>query len=308
MSDELNTTPPIAEEDFIKVGSEIGEEKPKNDAPPSLENSYSSRRQHRRNRFACVFLGMMVAVPLTCCSCLIACLAIFGAFEANAHRNRITREETYTMGFDSGDDITIEIHNEVGATVVRGEDNLDEIEIVAEFSATGITKTRAQENVDAMQVETRREDGRYIIETLQNEGGNFDNSSVNLEIRVPQHLNLMVTNEVGAIEVKDVEINNIMTLSNDIGRIKFEGRLGEEGDYRITSSIGEIEVELDDPQNMRIEARSEVGSVEVGLDLSPRQETEDGVSRSIVGILGDDDDPDATLTVQSEVGRISVKD
>lgn len=267
----------------------------------------TSRSSNRVFVWAC---ASMVAVVVMCC-CGVPTLVIGGgAFLAGvANANEVSRRDTETLDIGEGI-VNLEVTNRVGETRIRGEEDLDEIEIEIVRRATGLTDSRAQNAFAQMTVEVRRDEDRYIIEVADYDDslGFLEHRSIDLLITVPTHLNMTVTNNVGAMSVRDVEIVDALELINEVGSIEFTGKIGPEGTHRIKNNVGSVEVRVTGESSFRLDASANVGSVDSNLALRDEAATQEDVGNSLTGVYGENADPAATLTITTDVGGIDLRD
>lgn len=241
-----------------------------------------------------------------CCLFPLGILAGGAALAGIAESNEVTDTSTEVLAVES-ETVNLEVTNEVGGITIRGDDEADEIEVEIIKRANGLSEQRARDLLDEIEVNVSRDGDQYIITVDQPDGGAFmENHSVDLRITVPDRLNMDVTGNVGTISVEDVEIINALTLSNDVGAIEFEGQIGPDGTHSITNDVGAIEIELTGESGFSLDAKADVGGIDNQLDLENREQpVSDGPGQTLAGQYGEGD---ASLTITSNVGGITLKD
>jgi hypothetical protein len=288
-SEELDT--PVYAEDKPKRGIQSG-------MPPAGK---------KVKPLTCGCIALIVAVSVFCCAIPAA---VFGAGVAASvvkDRNTVREERTEYLEVSREGQVNLVVENVVGETRIRG-DEVDQIEVEIELKSSAFTKERAQEALDNIEVNVRREGTRYLVTVIDHNGDDhfLGDRSVELLITVPRELNITATNDVGALSVKDVEIINELQLTNSVGEIVFEGKIEAEGIYRITNDVGSVQVKLDSGSRLRLDARADVGGIDSRVELAQERDRRDVTSQHLTGIFGDDENPEATLTIITNVGGIEI--
>lgn len=254
----------------------------------------------------CMIFGC--AMVFLCCFSTFGIFAGFAAIGATVEANEQTKTENETLEIET-DDVNLVVENTVGDITIRGSRSIDEIEVELKMSATGLSKGRAKEKLDEIDYAVRRDGDRYIITVADNnnDGFNWGETFVYMTITVPEELNVHVTGDVGNIDLSDLIIRDEMSVAVDVGEVKFEGQIGPEGDHSITTNVGKIKVEVTKDSHFKLDARTDVGEIKADLNLRNEDETQDVVSNGLSGNYGDDD-PEATLTLVTDVGEIEISD
>jgi hypothetical protein len=296
---------------------EESEEKPKNQydpMPPKPKNDLASPlppvQERKRNRLTCGCISCVVSCALACCILPVIVLAIFLGLVAVARGNTITDQRTETLAISDMDTINLVVSNTTGLISIRGEDDIDEIQVEITRKGQGLSGDRSQELLDSIVVDVRQDGDQYILEVSDSEGGfpEIDEATADLRITVPRRLNIDATNEEGGITIRGVEIADSLMLENDVGGIEFQGRIGPEGTHEIRSDVGGVSMDIDRASSFSLDARADVGGIDVALDLENSDILRDGPSGRVTGIYGEDENPDATLLVIVSVGGIEIHD
>lgn len=266
-----------------------------------------------RPRNNSVFRGCML---LGCAVMFLCCFSVFGlsagvaALGATVDANEQKVVKTERLAVDS-DDVNLVVENYVGNIKINGSRSADDIEVKLELKATGMTEDRAKERLDHITYEVERDGDTYrVLAEESDETGFWDkigNSSVNITITVPEELNITVTNDVGGIDINNVIVRDQLDLTTDVGEVSFSGQIGPKGEHSITTSVGAIEVRVTRDSSFHLEASSDVGDVQTDLDLTNDRSNQEVVSQQVEGDYGSEN-PQATLTLVSDVGEIKIRD
>jgi hypothetical protein len=109
---------------------------------------------------------------------------------------------------------------------------------------------------------------------------------------------------VGRVQVEDVEVIDSLVITTDVAEIDYDGPLTEGAVYRLESDVGSITMDIPDDSSFRIDASSDLGTVDV--DFPVVGETTQGfTNKRVQGTVGED--PQAELILRSSVGAISVR-
>jgi hypothetical protein len=190
--------------------------------------------------------------------------------------------------------------------------------------ATGATVADAQRMLDNMQVKIDQSgDKVWVRVSGQFTGSNSGRSpAVDLTITVPQETTLTANMGVGRLqvngtagdatinaEVGDVVLSDVMPaaklfVKTRVSSVDFSGALAPDGKYEITTDIGKIALRLPATSAFIIDARSDIGDVNVGFPVSGTANREALVGKQVQGEVGEN--PTTSLTMHSRVGEISV--
>jgi hypothetical protein len=191
--------------------------------------------------------------------------------------------------------------------------------------AWAATSSRAQQTLDDIQVDIRQSGSRVEIEVsgLERMGGARNAPRVDLTITVPEQTTLSVDAKVGAVsvtgtrgdatikaDVGDVVLRDVipagqLTVESRVASIVLTGALAAGANYELTSDIGRISMELPSDSSFVIDARSDIGNVNIDFPVSGRSDREGIVGKEVRGEVGDS--PSSRLTLRSRVGDISVR-
>lgn len=291
------------------------EEKPKrkyadDDITGAPDDVKPARR--RGARWPCFVLVGCLISPCVCCALAVCGLAMgVGSIAAVFDHNKVTasHSDTFTVAEDTT--LTLEVDNRVGSiTVERG----NEAQVVVEYKKTayGFSRSAAQKELDRITVDVDQPtDSRLVVavDTGRDEDSWFARaSSVDLTIRVPEHVTLDLENNVGSIHINGVTVH-ALSVVNNTGEITFNGELAQgvtDPPLRLETNVGSLQVRLPRGANLEIDARSDVGSVTVCNDfdhISRNNTTSDSVGGHTQATLGSGG---PVMTLQVDVGEIDV--
>ncbi|MCL4879818.1 MAG: DUF4097 family beta strand repeat protein [Anaerolineae bacterium] len=255
----------------------------------------------------CLLLGC-AAMFLCCFSAfgLGAGVAALGA-TVDANEQKAVKNERLVI---NSDEVNLVVENYVGKVKISGSRSAEDIQVTLELKATGMTEDRARTRLDSIRYEVERDGDTYRVWAREDENTGFwdkiGNSSVDMTINVPEELNITVTSNVGEIDINNVIIRDKLDVTTEVGGVKFSGQIGPEGDHSITTNVGAVKVRVTRDSSFRLDAKSNVGDVNADLDLNNEQNSQEVVSRQVSGDYGND--PEATLTIISDVGEIEIRD
>jgi|GEM_PF-4461620 len=283
-------------------------EKPKNDQAddlPTYTNETPKPKRSARNPIL-IACGLFMGVIMMCC--ILPVILIGGGLAvAGAALDEVNDEYIETLDIDDEDNVTLDININVGAVEINGRGDTDEIRVSVYREATAFNTDRAQELLDSIAVNIYRDGDRYVIESnTADDNGFMENSRVQLEIEVPETLNIVATSEVGAIDIDNVIIDNRLEVESNVGSFSFDGTIAGEGIYEIRANVGSVEMRFDDDSSFFIDVQTEVGAIDNGMDLQDVSMERNGPSNTLIGTYGED--PESTLRIFSDVGAVELKD
>jgi DUF4097 and DUF4098 domain-containing protein YvlB len=267
-------------------------------------------------------------LPVTCCSLVLACLGVTAALSYVADQNEVTAERTETFSLQGTESPSLSINNEVGAIIVEAAPGQDSIRVEIFQQATGLTKNEAQGRLDDIQVEIWQEGDNFHLDIDNPDNpAMFSNSYTNLSVFLPPGvgLNIMtnlgrvelldlsegpsinISTNVGSVEAENVSAQEAINITTNVGSIDWQGPIrGAAHNFRTTT--GRISVEVEEGSAFSLTAQSEVGEMQVDLELSNRQTSGQNVGGRVGGVYGPDQEPAGTLNLNTDVGAIEVQD
>ncbi|MCZ7541109.1 MAG: DUF4097 family beta strand repeat-containing protein [Anaerolineae bacterium] len=226
----------------------------------------------------------------------------------------------------SGGPVTLDLTGGVGEITVRAGDDPDQVVVEYVKTAYGQTKDEAQTELAAMTLVIGQEAEAVTINSVQPARENQTRANtVDLAITVPREVGLRLANNVGDVQVRgvqlgegstvmvglgrarllDVETLSGLKVSGDVGDVEFEGTLGAQGSYEVTTNVGAVTVRVGGALSARVDAETSVGVVKIeGISLRDATSTDGLTSASVNGIAGDGG---ATLSVRSNIGDVTIR-
>lgn len=154
-------------------------------------------------------------------------------------------------------------------------------------------------------------------------GLNFVNlSSVNLDITVPDNMNLDLHTSLGDINIEgfqgqitaqssagdvtvtDVNLSGSGELQSSAGNVDFSGTFADNANYTLHTSAGNVDANFDPQDNVHIDARTSAGDID--SDLPAVQVRDDGpVNKEAHGDLGNSQNQ-ATVSLETSAGNVDI--
>ena len=267
----------------------------------------------RRRRWPYYLLAGCFLVPCLCCALPICLLAVTGAgFAAALSNSEVTQSHTETVALTSDAVPTLTVSNPVGAVTIRpGNDK----EVVVEYTkkAYGLTKGRATAELDNIKVDVQQPADNQVKVTVSTDRQKktlftFANQ-VKLTVTVPEKVYLAITNNVGSIDIHNIDATGL-ELKNNTGSITFDGSLSPDGSssYNLTANTGAIQITLPRDVYAEIDAAADVGSINVSSDFAQSnvENNRRDVGETWQGTLGTGAGQAPVLRLRTNTGEIDV--
>lgn len=282
-----------------------------------------------KNRSLWIVLLLALLVFCCCVTSLVVVLVARNVSEGtnwfNWGRVELVDEAAQTLQVQAP--VTLVIDVPVGDIRIRG-DNAGQVAVQATKHAWGRNSSDAQRVLDGIdvQIEQIGDEVRVTATGLTGAGsgaGAPRSPRVDLEVSVPMQSALRITSNVGSIDAADlrgdvfitIDVGNVVladvapvkTLSVDsrVANVELRAPLVADATYRLTSDIGRIAVRLPEDSAFNIDARSDIGDVDLGFALSGSSARDNFVGKEVSGDVGID--PSARLILRSRVGDISIR-
>lgn len=214
-------------------------------------------------------------------------------------------EARRTMGqtFAAQPGVAVDVDNSVGSVEITGTDK-DQVVIDVVVHAYATTSAEAERLADEITVElSQQSDGSVSVATHIPEQSYAGRSpSVDLSIQVPRRCRLTVNQQVGGVNIEDVEA--ALDARVDVGDLDVR-RLTLAGDAQLDVGVGSISVSLPSDATFDLDARTDVGAVDCAFDVQPAQQRRSGVGDVLQGTVGAD--PTYTLKLTVSTGGITIK-
>ncbi|HYN88013.1 MAG TPA: DUF4097 family beta strand repeat-containing protein, partial [Ardenticatenaceae bacterium] len=255
---------------------------------------------------------------VACCVCALAMPFLTGLglyLNFPGAGPEVTTSEELRLAVSEPAVLTID--NPVGRITVSSGAS-DEIVVDATLGA------RSQDILDQIAVSLDPAGDGAALRVGFPERRNTSNTSVDLDVRVPEQTNLTIRNGVGdvrieglegqfdvetgvgTLDVTDVAMTAATRFAVGTGDVEVAGSLDERTTLQITSSVGEIAVELPEETGFELEATTGTGDVELeGFELETQQGREDAIGDQ-VDTRTTRDPAGRRLILETGVGSISV--
>ena len=119
------------------------------------------------------------------------------------------------------------------------------------------------------------------------------------------HGDVYVKVDVGEVALQDVTPSGNLQVETRVAAIELAGRLSDRATYRLTSDIGRITLGLPPDGAFSMDARSDIGSVDVQFPVAGSNSRWGFAGEEVRGDVGAD--PTAKLYLRCRVGNISVR-
>jgi len=263
-----------------------------------------------------VFLAALV------CGCLAAALVglatlDWGRLWARGPLARMA-ERTVSSELPLAPGEELQVRNEVGQVQVRGAQT-DRVRLEATLRARVPPGGDPQTLLGQVQIDLRRVDrGAWLGVSLPRKGPE-ESLSVRLEIVVPAEVALSiesnvgtlaiagvtgalkVRNNVGDVELRQVELAAGSDLSTGVGSIRAVAALPSAGEIRFSTEVGRIELRLPADAAFLLEAETGVGKIQCGFELRGSREDK-GPGERLAGSVGQE--PQVLLRLRAQTGDI----
>src|SRR5579859_156490 len=252
-----------------------------------------------------LFWRVLIPSVVVCGLC-----ALFFAISRN--RRSVSSIETHTFSVETQPKITMK--NNAGA--IRLHSGGEEYQVVVQATRRG--RVWLGGHIDV----------RYDQNTAKNSlavkasgGWSFIGSQwVDFDITVPRNADLELKNDAGSISVSgiagqiscstdagsvkvtDAWLYGNSRLKTDAGAITFSGALDPRGSYSMSSDAGTVSVTLPPDASFRLDAKTDVGSINSDFPLTIQRDFPGGKVRCDVGLP-----PYPTLKLRTDVGSINIR-
>ena len=221
----------------------------------------------------------------------------------------IPAQKKFTRSYPASKNVRLQLTNRTGTVTVEGWDKA-EISIEAYLEAP------------AANIEPRSNSGTIDINLVKDNQGRNEVGNVNFRIRVPYSSSVDIETRMGNLNVSnvrggmvrahissegDITLTNIaagsVTAENVIGDIFFDGTISESGNYRFTSTRGNINLRIPFNSSFKLVATApSTRNISLG-DFAGSGMRYVGDGRRVVGQSGDGS---ATISVTNQRGSISL--
>ncbi len=255
--------------------------------------------------FIAIFWRVLLAIAM-----VGGLFALFTAISRN--RPGTSSIETHTFSVEAQPKITI--RDDVGAIRVHsgGEEN----QVVVQA-----TKRRRILMGGEIAIQCDQNTAKNAITVKSRNGWSFIGSKwVDFDITVPRNADLELKNDAGSItvsgiagqiscatdagsvKVTDTWLSGNSKLKTDAGTISFSGALDPHGSYLMTTDAGTVSVTLPPSASFRLDAKTDVGSINSDFPLTVKRDFPGGKARCDIGLP-----PYPALKLRTDVGSITIR-
>jgi DUF4097 and DUF4098 domain-containing protein YvlB len=252
---------------------------------------------------------IVILVLVLCCCLVVAGLIVAGIVTlpwsgiVDTGSARVEATEEIEQTFDVSAPMALEVDVNVGDVVIRaGAD--DEVRIYGVKRAWGANRQRAEEYLDDFDVQFRQTAGKVEVKAempsrLRRVGRT---PSVELEIAVPRDARLDVVTNVGEVEV--IGVQGAFDIVSNVGDVTLRD-VRFEGNSRVRSDVGNIELRLPADVAFTFSAKTNVGNVRVDFDVQNERSDDKVVGESVEGEIGTS--PKVRVELRTKTGDIAIR-
>lgn len=233
-------------------------------------------------------------------------------FAISRSRRSVSSSETRTFSVETQPKIVIK--DDVGA--IRVHPGGEEYQVVVQVTRRGRFLLGGE-----IDVRYDQNSAKNSLSVKTSGGWSFIGSQwVDFDITVPRNADLELKNDAGSItidglagqiscstdagsvKVTDTWLYGNSKLKTDAGAITFSGALDPRGSYQMSSDAGSITVTLPPGASFRLDAKTDVGSINSDFPLNIQRDFPGGKARCDVG-----PPPYPTLKLRTDVGSINIR-
>lgn len=278
-----------------------------------------------------IIIAIIVLLAVACC-CLATAVGTGIAVSVSRQAIRsidrfdlgtVPASTTFSRMFDVETPAQLQVDLDVGSlTITASEGNT--VQVDATVKAYGVDAATAQQMLDNLQLTATQSGSLVKVVGRWSDLNRFGGRSpqIDMRITVPVQTGLVVDLGAGTVEVTGVEGNgdikanvgqitlrdlNVpehLTVESNVAEISYFGSLNPGSEYRFTSDVGAVQVQLPQDSSFAIDAASDLGAVIVDFDVVG-ETTRELTGASAKGVVGGNSD--TLLYLRSNVGAIYVR-
>jgi hypothetical protein len=286
---------------------------------PEIAGYYSqeaaNQPRSRNNLPLIALVGCVVGFACLCCAVPLGLLSGVGIIATIFEGNEVSESSVETLAIEDPDNVNLVIDNPIGEVIINGEADTNEIRVEITRRASGLTEDRARNALDDLEVTVERSGNEYRIIVNDPDEEFFENlagSSSDLNITVPNELNIDAESNVGAVRVRNVTTRDRMDIQSDVGQIEFEGVLSPGGRHTLQTDVGSIDVTVLPGSVFALEVETDTGDVDIdfdhGDDTCPSGAEGPDIEIACEYAYEQGRDIEGRLSVQSSTGSIDIRD
>jgi len=214
------------------------------------------------------------------------------------------REEAVSHGMrivDLPEGALLEVANEIGSISIHGGDQ-SQCTVTTTVKAKADTREQAQQIADQVKLVVTPSDGKVRISMTKPETENRregPNYQVTLEVTVPRHTQLQVSQAVGNIRL--INLRGDIDASAKVGSIQATDVAGH---VALTADVGSIGFFAPRDFSAKVQAKSAMGSVQSDLPLDVVKPRGVAMGSSASGTIGGGE---GELSLKTNVGSIGIR-
>ena len=205
-----------------------------------------------------------------------------------------TKEMQFVAKVKSG--LPFIVRNSLGNIILKPSKD-GKCDVKAVIKGKDESPDKARTMVDQVSMNLHSTDERYYLKSVKQDGGQWNNLSVDLYITVPSGIRPDVKTDLGNIEMSNLK-ENIKAVT-DLGSIK---AVNTTGNIELFTKMGKIEFIAPKNLSAKLKAQTKMGSIESEL---PLEINKSGMfKRTAEGTIGSGQ---ANIKMATDMGKISLK-
>jgi len=278
------------------------------------------------NRTIWIALVVVLLALCFCCTLTVGFSIVHGVHwsESWLLGSRMEATGQFTQAVEIQGPISLGLDVPVGNITVKAGDS-GQVLVNATKRAWGYNRSQAQENLDRIQISVEQAGNQVQVKaTGLTVAHNTPRSpKLDLVIAVPTETTLTLNSNVGCIfvtgthgnvkikaDVGEVILNDVspverLNVKTRVASIELNSVLMPDVAYSLESDVGRIALRVPEDSTFSIDARSDIGDVNLGFELSGRRSRENFLGKEVRGDVGSN--PTTSLYLRSRVGDISVR-
>lgn len=268
----------------------------------------------KRSNTSTIVIVVVAALALTCvaCVCVLAPFVARGVSQAARltpwrteggwQLGQVEASRQISQRFDVAGPLALDLQLNVGDVRIE-EGSEGQVEIQGTAYAWGSDRAAAEARLQEYKITLEQPNsGRIVIRSEGNWSGQARTPKADLVITLPRRADVRASVGVGNLRLADVE--GKLDLQVNVGDLQAR-RITPTASSNLTTNVGTLTVQLPHSAALRLDARTNVGSVRCEPDLQDVETDSSLVGKSLRGRLGDD--PTITLTLRVNTGDIHVE-
>jgi len=205
-----------------------------------------------------------------------------------------TKEMQFVAKVKSG--IPFIVRNSLGNIILKPSKD-GKCDVKAVIKGKDESPDKARTMVEQVSINLHSSDERYYLKPVKQDGGQWNNLSVDFHITVPLGILPDVKTDLGNIEISNLKGN--IKAATDLGSIK---AVNTTGNIELFTNLGDIEFIAPKNLSAKLQAQTKMGSIESELPLEINKS--DMFKRTAEGTIGTGQ---ASIKMATDMGKISLK-